>query len=159
MRRQDEGEREGVNRRTHRRSNAGWPDDRKRGSNSRFAVHFEGGTSGSSGSPEYGGRSKARRSRQSMNKRRQGDRSNKRRQKVSCKGPATENTDQQRSGALNCMTHLASFEFLDSRILIGRYEPIEILVMSQNSQNRVKPGKWIPNPESISFPMMCGTLY
>ena len=81
-----------VKRRTHRRSKAGWPGDRKRGSNSRFAVPFEGGTSGSSGSPEYGGRSKARRSRQSMNKRRQGDRSNKRRQKGSSEGPANANT-------------------------------------------------------------------
>ena len=84
---------------------------------------------------------------------------NKRRQKGSCKGSATENTDQQGSGALNSMTHLANCEVLDSRIFDRSLWPIAILVMSQNSQNRVKPGKWIPNPESISFLMMCGTLY
>ena len=98
-----------VNRRTHRRSKAGWPGDRKRGSNSRFAVPFEGGTSGSSGSPEYGGRSKARRSRQSMNKRRQGDRSNKRRQKGSFEGPATEHN--QSAGQRSVHFHVAPDKF------------------------------------------------
>ena len=56
-----------------------------------------------------------------------------------------------------------TIESAQSRISLGsvylaRQTIKPIAVMSQHNQNRVKPGK-IPNPESISFPMMCGTLY
>ena len=42
---------------------------------------------------------------------------------------------------------LANCDNLDSRQTLGRYEPIAMGVTSQHNQNRVKPGKWIPNPE------------